>query len=148
MSQNIFGGTLKIGTCGPKITIPTLRYANQKVKNTLKVILWITILWKGFKSKKAACLILFLCKSSQLLMNGPSALNTTINTSQSWIKTIQKEPVLHKLPYTKLKHFHNFGPLSFYGTTRYKWAHIHYKKHRTWFSTKTRLTKIKPAWVY
>ena len=58
---------------------------------------------------------------------------------------IQKNPVLCKPPYTKLKPFHNFDQLSFYDTTRKKWVHIHYKKYRTRFRPNAHLTKNNPA---
>ena len=57
---------------------------------------------------------------------------------------IQETPVLGKLSYTKLKYFHNFVPLSFYGTTKYEWAHRHYNKHHTIYGPKTHLTKKTP----
>ena len=48
---------------------------------------------------------------------------------------IQNNPVLPKLPYTTLKPFHNLGPLEFYGTTRYEWAHRNYKNNCTGFGS-------------
>ena len=42
---------------------------------------------------------------------------------------IPKNSVLCKLTYTNLKPYHNFGPLSLYGTTRYEWAHRYYNNN-------------------
>ena len=36
-------------------------------------------------------------------------------------RIIQKNPVLRKLPYARLKLFHDFGPLSIYSITRHRW---------------------------
>ena len=60
----------------------------------------------------------------------------------------QKNPILYKPPYTKLKPFHNFIPLSFYDASIYGWAHRHYNNHRTWFGPKAQLTNNNPSWVY
>ena len=59
--------------------------------------------------------------------------------------TIQKKPVLNNLPYTELKPFHKFGPLIFYSTTRYKWAHRHYTKYWNTFRPNMHLNKNNPA---
>ena len=56
-----------------------------------------------------------------------------------------KNTVIRKLGYTHLKPYHNFGPLSFYATTKYEWVHMYYDKNRTVFGPNTRLTKNKPA---
>ena len=62
-------------------------------------------------------------------------------------RIIQKKSVLRKLPYTELKPFHNFFPLTFYDTTRYEWAHIHYKKNWTTFRPNTHTNKNSPTWA-
>ena len=58
---------------------------------------------------------------------------------------VEKNPVPLKLIYTELKPFHNFGPLKFYGTTRYEWAHRHYMKNWITFETNMHLNKNKPV---
>ena len=60
---------------------------------------------------------------------------------------IQKNPVPPKLPIIELKPFHKIGPLSFYGTTRYEWAHRHNTKNRTTLGPNKRLTRNNPAWA-
>ena len=62
-----------------------------------------------------------------------------------WI--IQKNLVLFKLSYKRLKPFHDFGTLSFYGTARYEWSHKHYTKYHTGFGPESHLTKNNPAWA-
>ena len=62
-------------------------------------------------------------------------------------RIIQKSPFLRKLQYTKMKPFHNFRPILFYGTASYEWAHRHYKKHCTRYGPKTHLTKNKLTWA-
>ena len=57
---------------------------------------------------------------------------------------IQKKPVLNNIPYTKLKPFHNFVPLSCCGTTRYDCAHRNYINN-VLSGPKLHLTKNEPA---
>ena len=54
-------------------------------------------------------------------------------------------PVIRKLMYTHLKPYRNFGPLSFYGTTKYKWVHRNYKINYSGFGHKMNLTRNNPA---
>ena len=58
---------------------------------------------------------------------------------------IQKKPVLCNLPYTKLKYFHKFSPLSLYGEISYTWENREHNMHRTVFRPNMYFTKNKYA---
>ena len=52
---------------------------------------------------------------------------------------IQGSPVLHTLLFEYWTSYHNFGPLNFYSSTRYEWAHRLSKKYPCGLRTKTTL---------
>ena len=61
---------------------------------------------------------------------------------------IQGSPVLHTLLFEYWTSYHNFGPLNFYSSTRYEWAHRLSKKYPCGLRTKTTLDQKKTRMTY